>query len=75
VLGFLLCLVYNNDVNGCIKQLSTLGYNGAQVRVILPSFADGSQLTMAAKTEADLKNSMKQGMVIIERWMRVNNFC
>lgn len=72
VLGPLLFLVYINDLNGCLKQLSTPRYTDGPVRAILPSFADDTQFTMAAKTEADLKNGMKQGMVIIERWMRVN---
>ena len=72
VLHPLLFLEYINDLNGCIKQLSTLGYNGAKVRAILPSFADDTQLTMAEKTEAALKNNMKKVIMKSGRWMRVN---
>ena len=39
---------------------------------ILPSFTDDIRFTMDVKIEADLINGLKQGMVIIERWLRLN---
>ena len=56
-----LCWVlYINDLNGCLKQLTTPRYNDGLVRAVFPRFADDTQFTMTAKTGADLKIGMNK---------------
>ena len=76
VLGPLLFLIYINDLNACLKRIfSHVGPAARRSKMILPSFADDTQFSVAAVTEADLFLLLNTGMSCIERWMRVNKLC
>ena len=44
----------------------------SKVKAILRSFADDTDYIVAAKTEKELPNLLKSGVLYIKKWMRLN---
>ena len=72
VLGPLLFLIYINDIYRCIEDINISDKGDRGNRIIIPSFADDTHFTVAARTERELLLVLKKGMEQIEKWMRVN---
>ena len=65
-------MIYINDIYRCIEDITISDKEDRGPRTIIPSFADDTHFTVAARTESELLLVLNKGIEQIEKWMRVN---